>query len=314
MQAKLVEQAKAALKAGMDLQKDGKPAEAREQLLRASLLDYAAMNVQASSGDVAAEAVAALQELRDKQVAEWTKAMPALDKKLDLVLRDRSMAEALADVAKAAGLDVELLEGSAADAEALTGRSPQITYLDLRRATAAQALDWILQPVKMNWTVAGEKIVAGTDRRRDGASAWVYDVATIALPTDKDLGELKDYQKTLEAAKKEARDFLAAVRTALSADGNAVVWYGPGQLLVLGDAKLQQQAAKLLADLASPDFKAPAALAKLHAKTSARAKDRAEAVAKQAAMQQLLETAGVSTITVGPCSRRPPQAGSISRR
>jgi Ca-activated chloride channel family protein len=290
---KLVQQARQALKDGQDLQKDGKRAEAREQLLRASLLDYAAMNLGQSSGETADAALAALEEIRERQIAEWKKALPALDKKLDVVLRDRTLPEALTDVAKSAGLNVELLEGSVDDATTMTGQSQHITYLDLRRATAAQALDWLLQPAKMNWIVSGDKIVAGTDRRREGVSAWVYDVSTIALPADKKLAELGDYQKALEAAKQDADAFLAATRTALSSDANAVVWYGPGQVLVIGDAKLHQQAAKLLADLASPDFKAPAALAKLHAVTSQRAKERAEAVAKRRAAQELFGVAAV---------------------
>jgi hypothetical protein len=290
---KMAEQAKEALQSGLALQKDGKLAEAREKLLVVSLLDYAVMNLQASPGEAATTAVAALEEIREAQLAAWRKDLPALDTKLDLVLRDRTLPQALAEVAKAAGLNVELIDGSLADAQALTGNAQHVTYLDLRRATAAQALDWILRPAKMNWTVSDGKIVAGTDRRRAGVSAWVYDVSTIALPSDKQLAELGDYSKALAAATQEADEFYGKLREALAQDEQAVGWFGPGQILILGDAKLQQQAAKLLDDLANPDFKAPEALAKLHAKTSGRAKERAEAVAKQTALQELFNVAGV---------------------
>jgi hypothetical protein len=166
-----------------------------------------------------------------------------------------------------------------------------VSFLDLRRANVAEALDWILQPVRMTWRPSEGRIVAGTDRRLAGESAWVYDVSMIALPSVEELQKLGDYQKAVAAAKKAAGEFLAAVRTELGADETAVVWFAPGQLLVTGDAARHAQAAKLFTALAEGPVKPRGAAAQLYATTRKRAEERRELAAKLAWARRRFETA-----------------------
>jgi hypothetical protein len=82
----------------------------------------------------------------------------------------------------AAGMKVELVPGSVEDAKSLLRRRDlNINYLDLRNATAAQALDWILRLARMGWNLDGDKVIAGSARRSTEPTPWVYDVAAIAL-------------------------------------------------------------------------------------------------------------------------------------
>src|SRR5204863_2425062 len=150
----------------------------RQLVLKAVWLDTAAAILGQSDGSVSGQALERLNELHAADVKAWSEKQPLLSKKLELVLRDQSLEQALSAVGKAAGLDIRLLDGSAADSAALTGESPRITYLDLRHATVAEALDWLLQPVRLAWQPDAKGIVAGSDRRR-GSSGWTYDVSAI---------------------------------------------------------------------------------------------------------------------------------------
>ena len=269
----------------------------RAELLRTYFLDTAiGIRGPYPAGRFAGEALAALERLHEQEVDAWKKQRPGLGKKLDLVLRDRSVSEALGDVAKAAGLSVGLVDGSTADAAELIGESDvRVTYLDLRGATAAEALDWILQPVRMTWRVADEKVVAGTERRLAGSAPWVYDVGVIALPSAEELDKLGDHQKAVAAAGEEAKGFITAVRGELGVDEEAVLWYAPGQLLVIGDAKLHTAAAELLANLAEGDFRPRGPAAKIYPTTRKRAEERKEAMAKLRAARREIDVAAVHT-------------------
>jgi hypothetical protein len=161
----------------------------------------------------------------------------------------------------------------------------RVTYLDLRNATAAQALDWILRPARMDWWLQDDTVVAGTQRRRSGNSLWVYDTSLMSLPQAKEFEKL-DYSKAIAAAKKAGDDFLAAVRTGLGVDEESLLWIGPGQLLLVGDPATHTRAAKLLAGLADPDARLTGAAAKVHEVTSRRAKERRELADKLAALRQ----------------------------
>jgi hypothetical protein len=205
------------------------------------------------------------------------KELPQLDKKLDLVLRDRSIDEALAAIGQATGIKIDLLKGSVDDAASLLGETPRVTYLDLRRATVAQALDWILQPARISWSPVKKGITAGTDRRREGISAWVYDVSDIALPLADELEKLEDPQKAVAESQKLADEFLDAARKELKEPGQLIVWYAPGELLVLAHPKTHEKAAKLLESLRSPGAKQSGSLA---AKTFKRVTARKEQLAK----------------------------------
>lgn len=293
--AKLLKAAQEALTAGQAAAQENKWPQTRTLLLRAYLLDTAASFVGASDGSIAAAALEGIEQAHAQEVAAWTKATPGLGKRLDLVLRDRSLTEALEAVATAAGLTVQLTPGSVDDAAALAGgESPRVTFLDLRGATAAQALDWLLQPARLGWWLDQGTVRAASDRRRAGQSAWVYDVTALALPPAEELRKLNDAQKAMAAVQQAADEFLTAVRKHLQLSGDTdAAWFAPGQLLVIGTADQQAAASRLLATLADPHAKPAGELVKLHAVTSVRAATQQAALAKQRAAQRQEAVAAV---------------------
>lgn len=197
------------------------------------LLEKAYLASQPWSNDGTAAKLTGLIE----QLVASRKPDGALAKKLDLVLKRRSVEEALDEIAKVAGLKVEIVPGSLADAtELLSVPALRIAYLDLRRATVAQALDWLLTPQRLTWEVTGKDTIrVGTARRLAGNSVWVYQVGDLAIPTKAKLGD-KEQEKKVAAALKE-------FEKTTGADGQNVILLSPYHLLVFGDAVLQAQIA-----------------------------------------------------------------------
>ena len=270
---------------------------ARASLVRAYFLATAATNrgnYQASQTTSAA--LAELESLHSKRIEAWKREIPALDTRLDLVLRDMSVGEALDAIAQAAKVRIRLLDGSIKDAsDMLAGRNVRVTYLNLRGATAAQALDWMLHPSRLTWQPdrgrsAGETIVAGSDRRMPRIAAWVYDVSTIAVPSKDEFEKIGDQNKAIAMATENAKQFIEAVRKALKASDKEVTWFAPGQLLVIGNSKTHGRAAEMIAMLSSPAAKPAGSLAVLHKKTSGRAQERQEQVRKVRELSRLMET------------------------
>jgi hypothetical protein len=255
---------------------------ARIAFEHAYFLDNAALASGLTNGDTASQALQALTQIRNDQIQAWIKTTPALDKKLSIELRDLSINEALQAVAKAAGIKVKLVPGSIEDGVAMVGtENARVDYLDLRGATVAQALDWILMPASLTWHATKNDVVA-TSHRRESASAWVYDLSVIALPDSEALTQLNDYNQSLAAAQKSADELLKVVHEQLRLKGDlAASWFGPGQLLIVGDAATHEGAAKLFSQLADPEAKFEGAAAALHQVTSKRAVDRKEKVAQQ---------------------------------
>jgi hypothetical protein len=250
---------------------------ARAKFTEAYLLDLAGGGAAGTS----AEALEGIERTNAGLVKAWKKELPALDKTLDMVIRDKSVAEALDAVAAAAGLKITLVPGSIEDAAAVLGRQDvRVTFLDLRNATVAQALDWILVPARMTWWVEKGAVVAATARRGPGEAAWIYDVSLAAIPAADEFGKDNDYSKCVAVAKKAADAFLAGIRKGLGNQDDNVFWYAPGQLLVIGNADLHTAAAKLCAALADPKASLDGDLAELQKVTAKRAEARREAAAK----------------------------------
>jgi hypothetical protein len=295
----LVNAAKEEAQAAVENKDDGKR---RAALLRVVFLDSASANVGASDGSSAAEALAALELMRFEQVAKWAKVTPALEEKLDLVLRDKSLEEALAAVAKASGLDIALVPGSTDDAASMLLVEPRVSYLDLRGATVAQALDWICQPARLTWSRSEKGIVAGTERRMGGQSCWVYDVSLIALPSAKEFEKIEKDEDKAKAVAEQTAAFLPAVQKALEpGEGQLIQWYAPGQLLVIGGVDLHSKAGRLLERLADPKAKFDnVALAALHKETSARAADRRDGDATLATLRSRMMAAGAHEAFIWP--------------
>ncbi len=285
-----VQAAKLAQDAAKQARKNGKVEAARELFTKAYFLYQSAENLGHGTGHLANEALESLEDLRASQVKAWSEEVPELSKKVDLVLRDQSLEEAVAQIAKAAGLKINLVPGSLADAAAMTGaKEVRVTYLDLRRATVAEALDWLLLPERLNWWTTEGRIAVGSERRRGTNSAWVYDVSLIALPDGAELEKLGDWQKGADAARKDADDFLKVTLKELGTkeSDQSVVWYAPGQLLVIGAPEQHEKAEKLFANLADGKAKIAGGAAELQKQTAKRFADRkvqAERAAKASAL------------------------------
>ncbi len=283
---KLLERAKQALKDAGDLRKKGDLAGARSACAWAWLVATAAENAGAGGG-VAAQALETLGSVDSELVRSWAKAEGKLDARLSLVLRDRSFAEALADISKASGLTMKLIAGSLEDAAGVTGRADaRVTYLDLRNATVAQALDWLTRPERMTWWMSKGAVVVGTCRRGDVPSAWVYDASILALPDAAEFQKAGNYEAQVKLAKESADEFLALARKALGLTDESSAWFAPGQLLVFADAAAHAKAAKLIADLADPKATVSGDLAKLHEKTSKRAEAAKPNIEKSLAAEE----------------------------
>jgi hypothetical protein len=279
----LAKAAQEAIQAANQFKPIGANIAARDDYLRACFLDQAAANLGGSGGQIAQNALAALQQIHNVQVATWTKEQPKLAARLDLVIRDRSITEAIEQLAAATGLPIKVAPGSIEDAAALANNDIRVSYLDLRGATVAQALDWLLLPARL-----GDAILAGADRRLSGQSAWVYDVSQIALPSTEELKDLNNAK--LVAAMKEAADgFLAVARAELAANEKlSVVWFAPGQLLVFGDLDRHKRAATLLAKLSTvEDGGLQGKSAELQKTTAKRAEQRQDFVTKLSAARRL---------------------------
>jgi len=286
---RVAKRAEEVLKQAQELQKKGDQEAARAKFSLAYLLNAAAGQ---GESETSAAALAGMEKAGAEIVKARAKAMPGLDKPLSLVLRNQSIADALAAVAKAADLTIRLVPGSVEDAAAMLDRKDiRITYLDLKNATAAQALDWILTPARMSWWVDGGAICAGTVRRGPAESAWVYDVAETALPTETELKGLADHEKKTAAAKKAADTFIAAARKALGGSEDTVVWFAPGQILVVGDAARHAAAAKVFSTLADPKGSLDGDLAEFQKTTAKRAEGRKDAAAKMFEAGEKVRTA-----------------------
>jgi len=286
----MAEQAAKALEAAEELRKKGDLLAARARAAHAVLLDVACMNAGRGGGQVAEKAPAAIGEINADLLKKWTKDHKVFEKRLDLVLRDVSLLEACKAVTEAVGvkrLPIQPVPGSAEDAAAVSRRAEiRITYLDLRGATVAQALDWLTRPERLTWWLAGGTVQVTSARRGPVASPWVYDVSAIAMPSAKEISEIKDHKKRLERVREDAERFLKAVRDRLGAPDGSVVWYAPTQVLVFGDARRHEKAAGLLADLADPKAAMEGDLADLHTVTSARAEVRTPVLAKLSAARE----------------------------
>lgn len=279
----LLKAAAEALQAAKQAGKKGNVANARAAFEQAYFLDNVASSFGRGDGQVAAESLAALTEIRDARLKDFLKQVPPLNKRLDLVLRDKSLTQALDAVSKAGGVNVRLMPGSLEDAAGLVSKDgTRVPFLDLRGATVAQALDWILLPMRLTWQPAGKEILAASQRRLEGTSAWVYDVSVLALPDAAGLTTLNDDVKAVSAAQLAADEFLNVVRQQLkSPDDRSITWYAPGQLLVVADRATHAAAGELFNALADPQPKLTGEAAQLHQTTSKRAAERKEKVAKR---------------------------------
>ena len=226
------EDAQKALAEAKELQKQGE--------FEAARLRYQhVLGLQADmhgSNDTLTEAILTTTEEIGKRRAQ---AHPRLNRKLDLVLRNQALDEAIHTVVEAGGFELHLVTGSLADViELLNLPELRVTYLDLRYATVNQALDWLLAPYHLTWQMKDEgTITVGATRRLPAPSAWGYAVSHLVIPSEEEIDNF-----TSEAEHENSlKDFLNGVRIIIDQKedsglkpGSAVL-IDAGRLLVYGE-------------------------------------------------------------------------------
>ena len=226
------EDAQKALAEAKELQKQGEFEAARLRYQHVLALQ-ADMH---GSNDTLTEAILTTTEEIGKRRAQ---AHPRLNRKLDLVLRNQALDEAIRTVVEAGGFELDLVTGSLADViELLNLPELRATYLDLRYATLIQALDWLLAPYHLTWQMKDKStITVGATRRLPAPSAWGYAVSHLVIPSEEEID--KDArEESVEAA---LTDFLNGVRIVIDQKedsglkpGSAVL-IDAGRLLVYGE-------------------------------------------------------------------------------
>jgi len=259
-----------------------------------------------------------LMSLDDRLAQEEAEKAPALARRLSLVIRNRPLPEALADLAKAGRVTIKLVEGSEGDARRLLLRDElKVTYLDLRGATVAEALNWLLEPYHLTWrpNKRGKVITVGTPRRLPGVSPWVYDVAKILFPLSTELGEAREARAevTGRLIKKGVGGLLPVVRSMLDSEDQFGVEPGSAtlmdlsQLMVLGTPEEHQKVLSLLDGLVRPGTDLAAVLPeKLGTEERgglkwlqqvAPTRSAAYAIARKCAVRRAAQRRAISTLT-----------------
>ena len=248
------QEAQKALADAQVLQQKGDFAGAFRRAQQAYLLDLAAPNYAYDGTQTRAANL--MQSVLDDQQAARVKDDSALGDKLNLVIRDQALKDALNAVDKAAKLQLTILPGSLEDAAELAGiNEVRVSYLDLRNATVAQALDWLLTERSLTWTAEKKAITVGSTRRMPGASAWVYQIGALAIPQAKDgVIQTADAEKALDT-------FLHVSHLAIGQQGDdgfnagTSVLLDADRMLVYGDLATHEKMQAFLQALASKDAK-----------------------------------------------------------
>ena len=211
-----------------------------------------------------------IDSLNASLTRQWSQDLPVLDKKLDLIIRNKPVAQALADLALAAGMKIELLPGSEQDSCRLLGTTGcQVVWLDLRGVDVAQALDRMTRELRLEWRAEKDHVVVGSQRLFADVCAWIYDVSPLVHPSEIFAPGLNEKDRW-EAFKRGKDEFLISVKVGLALKENAVQWYAPGQLLIFADQKTHAAAGVLISQLADPNTLLPPELEPLHKLTTKR--------------------------------------------
>lgn len=159
---------------------------------------------------------------------------PRLNRKLDLVIRHQPLGDAIRTVVKEGGFKLELIDGSLEDAGDLLNLTDlRVTYLDLRNATVIQALDWLLAPYHLTWEMKGaDTITVGTSRRLHAASAWGYEIAHLAIPSETEFKKFKSEEDVENALS----DFLQGVRIVIDQKDDSGL--NPGSAVLIDTSRL----------------------------------------------------------------------------
>ena len=280
--------AQAALAAAQALHKQGQLESVRLRYQHALGLAAALYDDKGTS----VTSMEAIRNLNEEIAKKRAKAYPRLNRKLEIILRNQPLADAIRTLVNGAGFQLELVPGSLKDVAALLNvQELRVTYLDLRQTTLIQGLDWLLAPYHLTWEVkAPDTITVGTARRLPSPSVWGYDVLALAMSLDSELDEDAPW-KSIE---NEQTAFLNAIRIVINQKEEGIQ---PGSamlldakcLLVYGAPEIHQKVERLLEALRDGKSNVTrvagrnlakdeaAALKVLQKLTSARWKTRAEA-------------------------------------
>jgi Ca-activated chloride channel homolog len=156
--------------------KAGQLERAQRALAAAAMVEQARQRVTGIDDGSLAAILAELAAVDAAWEEQAGRSLPALRQPLSLVLRNQDLLAALQDVARAAGVSLDVTAGSADDvAGAFGARALRLAYLDLRGVSAARALTWLARPAGLTWSVRGGRVVAFSARRAGGP--WVYEMA-----------------------------------------------------------------------------------------------------------------------------------------
>jgi tetratricopeptide (TPR) repeat protein len=268
--------AKSLLLSGRELAARGAFAEARPALQLALLYDTAQARLGATRGEVAGKAFKELKELEKRFGDARLVIEPRLARKLALSLCDQPLSAALREVASAAGLKLSITRGAIEDAADLVGRKDlRVEFMDLTGMTAAGALDALLAPLRLEWSVERGRVTVSDARRGEHAAPWTYDVSVLAVPGIGELVEGKGDVDLVKAAGVEAAAFLDALRRAAGIDQpEHCFWLEPGQVVVFGNARTHQRIEGFIAGLSK------SGRGDLATKAARRTAERREALAK----------------------------------
>ncbi len=199
---------------------------------------------------IQSDAEEAIQALNSEILAKRAETYPRLNQKLNFVLRNQPLGDAIRTVVNAGGFQLDLVPQSLEDVATLLNLSEcRMTYLDLQHATIIQGLEWLLAPYHLTWQMDGAKtITVGTARRMPGTSVWSYDVQDIALI----LTSKFDEDASAEDIINVLNTFLQAIRTVIDQtddsgikSGSAVL-INPGLLLVYGTPDVHEKVKRFL--------------------------------------------------------------------
>jgi len=145
----------------------------------------------------------AMNSLPEQQEQSRVAKYPALGRMVNQQLRNISITDAVELLAAISGMSVNIVPGSLADTASLTPSDTlaNISYLDLRNANVAQALNMVLNGNNLAWTVTGNEIVVASTRRLAATSSWVYPVHYLQKPATSQDEYLLNADKFLRGAR-----------------------------------------------------------------------------------------------------------------
>ena len=238
--------AKAAIVGAQALQQANRLEEARLRYQQALALVADIWNAD----DTIATATKAIRLLSDEIAKKQAEAHPGLNQRLDLVLRNQLLADAILTLVNAGGFQLDLVPGSLGDVATLLNLSEcRVTYLDLRHATVVQGLEWLLAPYHLTWRMKdAETITVGTARRMPVTSIWGYNVQDFAIILTSKLDE----NASTEDVANVLSVFHQAIRTVINQKddsgikpGSAVL-INSGLLLVYGAPDVHEKVKRFL--------------------------------------------------------------------